>query len=102
MLELHQPIANDGSMDSGEHGDETKLEKGRARWRSRRGMLELDLVLVAFVENEFDSLSSEEKGRYVELLGLEDFELWDWLQGVREPPPEFENLIGKIAAAAGP
>lgn len=101
MLELQSGFANDDAMDVEAQDREYELDRGRARWRSRRGMLELDLVLVAFVDGQFDSLDADEQHRYIELLGLDDFDIWDWLQGVRSPPVEFEALIERIQASTG-
>ena len=84
-------MSNDAAMNM--------IDRGRARWRSRRGMLELDLILVAFVEREFDLLGAADQARYIELLTLDDFEIWDWLQGVAEPPAQYAELITRIRPA---
>ena len=41
---------------------------GRLRWRSRRGMLELELALQPFVEQRLASLSAADRERYARLL----------------------------------
>lgn len=57
-------------------------EKRKAVWRSRRGLLELDLLLQPFVEDCYDALSCVQKRLLHELLSLEDVEL---LRMVRSP-----------------
>lgn len=57
----------------------------QARWRSRRGMLELDLYLVPFAERCYAELSPIDRAAYRALLGREDWEILDWLR--RESPP---------------
>jgi antitoxin CptB len=53
---------------------------GRLRWRCRRGMKELDVLLERFLEAERQPLAA---GRWPELEGLLDVTddvLWHWLQ----------------------
>lgn len=53
-----------------------------AIWRSRRGLLELDLLLRPFVENRYDALSCLQKRSLHEMLNLDDVQL---LEMVRRP-----------------
>ena len=74
-------------------------EQQKIRWHSRRGMLELDLLLLPFATEVFGSLSSREQALYRQLLASEDQQLWSWLLQQTEPPePAFKPLIGKILA----
>ncbi len=56
-------------------------ELERIRWRCRRGMLELDLVLARFLEQHLPGLAPEEKTALLALLDLPDNDLWDLIQG---------------------
>ena len=56
-------------------------------WRSRRGMLELELQLIPFVRDHFSSLTEQEQRCYEQMLDLEDWQLFDWVQG-RETPAD--------------
>jgi len=53
-------------------------DKNRLRWRSRRGMLELDLVLVPFFDKMFDVLRADQQDTFVRLLEQEDPDLMLW------------------------
>lgn len=68
-------------------------------WHSRRGMLELDLLLVPFATEAFPQLSNQDQLLYVEFLAQEDQDLFKWLMQ-REPPidPRFSSLITQILA----
>ena len=55
------------------------MNKNRLMWASRRGMLELDLILQPFVENTFDSLPENDQLRFEALLEREDQQLFMWL-----------------------
>ena len=71
-------------------------------WRSRRGMLELELKLVPFVRDCFGGLNDELKAAYVELLAEEDWQIFDWLQGKVEPEDRStKELVALIAAHKG-
>jgi len=63
-------------------------EIDRIRWRCRRGLLELDLVLEAFLREELGSLTPEELGAFTRLLDAPDNDLWDWVSGRGDPPPD--------------
>lgn len=54
------------------------IEAKRARWHSRRGMLELDVLLVPFAEEAYTSLSAEDQALYRRLLDQEDPDLFTW------------------------
>ncbi|NCX68542.1 MAG: hypothetical protein EBW93_05405, partial [Betaproteobacteria bacterium] len=49
------------------------------RYKSRRGLLELDLVLGDFYQNEYESLSLVEKNALLKILKKQDNDLWNIL-----------------------
>jgi antitoxin CptB len=58
-----------------------RLTHDRLKWKCRRGLLELDLVLERFIQREAGGLDAEELARLGELLELADNELWDIVNG---------------------
>ena len=76
----------------------------RVLWRSRRGMLELDLVLVDFARARYPLLPCAEKRAYRGLLDQDDRTLWEWLQRRATPPAAFagivEGILGFVADGA--
>lgn len=66
------------------------MEYNRLLWASRRGMLELDLVLQPFLENHYQSLSQVDKERFWRLLEAEDQDLFVWF--MRRSDPDDEDL----------
>jgi len=58
----------------------------RLYWHSRRGMLELDLLLIPFAEEELSRLDQQQLEGYRNLLGEEDQDLFLWLTR-RQPAP---------------
>ncbi len=68
-------------------------------WHSRRGMLELDLLLVPFATEIFANLSIQDQMLYVEFLDQEDQDLFKWLMGREEPADaRFNAIIAQILA----
>ncbi len=59
-------------------------ELERARWRCRRGMLELDIVLLRFMNKHYAQLNEVELQQFEELLSLSDNELWDLIVGKKK------------------
>lgn len=54
-------------------------ELDRIRWRCRRGMLELDIVLQGFVDKHYMQLDEIELKDFDALLSLPDNDLWDMI-----------------------
>jgi len=52
----------------------------RLRWRCRRGLLELDIVLGRFIE-QYAGLDAQQKTVFESLLDLPDTSLWDMISG---------------------
>ena len=69
------------------------LKYNQLYWRSRGGMLELDLQLLPFLEHSFASLEDSEKEGYEKLLHEEDWQIYDWLRGVTTPLDENVALV---------
>ena len=65
----------------------------RLRWKCRRGLLELDLVLERFLLREATRLTDEELARLGELLENQDNDLWDIVNGRSE---RFDARHGKL------
>lgn len=53
----------------------------RARWRCRRGMLELDIVLQRFMDQNYRQLDETGLLQFERLLALPDNDLWDLISG---------------------
>jgi antitoxin CptB len=69
-------------------------ELDRIRWRSRRGLLELDLVLEKFLDKHLQQLTEQQLDSYKDLLFLPDNDLLDFVDGRR-------GLPGRPDAGAG-
>ena len=63
-------------------------ELARIHWHCRRGLLELDLVLAAFLERHLDRLDAQQMGIFKELLEQPDNDLLHLVMGRAEPVDE--------------
>uniref|UniRef100_A0A0Q9YKK0 FAD assembly factor SdhE n=2 Tax=Candidatus Berkiella aquae TaxID=295108 RepID=A0A0Q9YKK0_9GAMM len=74
-----------------------RVKREKLRWACRRGMLELDLFLVPFFENKYDSLPLAEQGNFEEMLHHTDPELLSWLMGHETPTvANIQTIVTKI------
>ena len=66
-------------------------------WHSRRGMWELDLLLIPFLEHCFDHLNAEDQNAYRMLIEGEDQDLFAWLMRREQPEdPAFHRILRLI------
>ena len=65
-------------------------ELERVRWRCRRGLLELDIVLGCFVEQHYTGLDKVQQAVFDALLDMPDTELWDMITGKTPAPQDGE------------
>ncbi len=70
----------------------------RIRWRCRRGLLELDLVLEGFLERRFDQLDADQRRLFVELLDQPDNDLLDLALGRSEPASRYRTVVEMLRA----
>ena len=59
--------------------------KKKILWQCRRGLWELDAILVPFVEANFDDLNVINQGLFRKLVSFEDVEMFDLLVNKKEP-----------------
>lgn len=62
-----------------------EIETKRVVWHSRRGMLELDVLLLPFAQHHYPELSEQDQAGYRELLDYEDPDLFAWFLEHKEP-----------------
>lgn len=74
-------------------------ERRKLRWRCRRGMKELDLLLVAWLDRHHAAATSDERATFERLLELPDPDLARYLiAGVQPTDPVLARLTASIAA----
>ena len=73
-----------------------ELEK-KILWQCRRGLWELDAILIPFVERNFSNLDEIEIENFKKLLAYEDIEIFDILVNKKSfEDTEIEGIVSKI------
>ncbi|MSQ89303.1 MAG: hypothetical protein EXR32_08530 [Betaproteobacteria bacterium] len=73
------------------------VSRNRLKWKCRRGVLELDLVLQGFIEKH---LQEKDVNSLNELLDLQDIDLWAIVSGRSEEfDSKFQGIVARIRAA---
>ncbi len=78
---------------------ENEIALKRLIWHSRRGMLELDCLLLPFAEEALPGLSAEDQALYERFLSHEDPDLFTWL--MEHVPAEDAELDRMVALVLG-
>jgi len=68
----------------------------KLRWRCRRGMQELDLLLIAYIDNEFEAADPAIQQAFLDILGMQDPEIFHLLTG--RSTSDDENIQSVINA----
>ncbi|WP_286234873.1 succinate dehydrogenase assembly factor 2 [Thalassotalea sediminis] len=70
------------------------VNKARLKWACRRGMLELDVLFMPFVDEAYDELSEPNKRIFERLLTCQDPELFAWFMGHEEcEDPQLNEMV---------
>ena len=73
------------------------VELNRLYWHSRRGMLELDVLLVPFVREVYSTLNEVDRNVYVRLLECEDQDMFGWfMERAESEDPELQSMVRMI------
>jgi len=82
-------------------GNLSELERARLRWRARRGLLENDLMITAFLDRYEHQLTDRDVAALSCLFEMGDNDLLDVLLARRElfgpyDTPELQRLVARI------
>ena len=73
----------------------------RLRWRCRRGIKEMDVLLERFLTRSYPSLTAGEQGLFEKLLEEADLDLYGWIMEQAEPGnPDYLPLVEGLRRAA--
>ena len=78
------------------------MERNRLFWSSRRGMLELDLILLPFLDNIYPTLAQIDKESYWRLLECEDQDLFAWFMRREDPQDsQLQRIVDLVRTNTG-
>ncbi len=73
----------------------------RLRWRCRRGMREMDIVLGGFLEQQYEAADSDIQQAFVRILDELDQDILDWIMARRPCPAEYRPLVERLRLVIG-
>ena len=80
-----------------------KAEFNRLWWHSRRGMLELDMLLIPFLEEAYRDLPKEDQAHYHKLITCEDNDMFEWfMQRSKSEDPDLQRIVDIILSRVQP
>lgn len=72
-------------------------ENRRVYWHSRRGMVELDVLLMPYALEVYPSLDDEQRAQYRQLLECEDADLFAWMmRSVSVDDPTLALVVDRV------
>ncbi len=80
-----------------------EIELKRLYWHCRRGMLELDVLLMPFMQEVYPSLNQEDQQCFKKLLNCDDQDLFSWFMQRGEPEDlDLKRMVQMILARVQP
>jgi antitoxin CptB len=77
---------------------EENPEIKRLRWRCRRGMRELDQLMLRYLDQRWRTAEDAERALFLQVLDCEDDKLWRWFMGRERPEnAELDAIVTLIA-----
>lgn len=70
----------------------------KLKWRCRRSMRELDVLLERYLDRRFSNASTEEQALFEAFVDLPDDPLIEWLLKDISPPEQWQTLVAHIRA----
>jgi antitoxin CptB len=74
-----------------------KAEQGRLGWQCRRGIKEVEVVLIPYFEKRFNQASEREQSLFIRLLECQDVDMFEWFTYRAEPEDsELAEIVGIV------
>ncbi len=75
-------------------------QRSRLIWRCRRGIREMDILLLDYLESHYDDASDEDQNTFGELLEENDLDILSWIMEKTSPDEKYIDLITFIRESA--
>ena len=91
-------MTTDSEISSSNASDDASSKHiAKLKWRSRRGMRELDRAMLAYLDNHFSNATAAEQGVFEQLLNEQDPFIFSLLNQ-RIKDERYQTIMDKIAA----
>ncbi|MEE9575260.1 MAG: succinate dehydrogenase assembly factor 2 [Gammaproteobacteria bacterium] len=75
-------------------------QRSRLIWRCRRGIREMDILLLDYLETHYDTATVENQNTFEELLEENDLDILSWIMEKTSPDEKYIKLIKFIRDSA--
>ena len=73
------------------------MSLNKLRWKSRKGIRELDILLQNYLETHYSSLDSLDKKLFEEILEIDTYDLLNAISGKSSYNEKYESIITQLS-----
>ena len=73
------------------------MSLNKLRWKSRKGIRELDILLQNYLETHYTSLNSLDKKLFEEVLEIDTYDLLNAISGKSSYNEKYESIITQLS-----
>ncbi len=73
------------------------MSLNKLRWKSRKGIRELDILLQNYLETHYSSLDSLDKKLFEEVLEIDTYDLLNAISGKSSYNEKYESIITQLS-----
>ena len=73
------------------------MSLNKLRWKSRKGIRELDILLQNYIETHYSSLDSLDKKLFEEILEIDTYDLLNAISGKSSYNEKYETIITQLS-----
>ena len=73
------------------------MSLNKLRWKSRKGIRELDILLQNYLETHYTSLDSQDKKLFEEVLEIDTYDLLNAISGKSSYNEKYESIITQLS-----
>ena len=73
------------------------MSLNKLRWKSRKGIRELDILLQNFLDTHYSSLDSLDKKLFEEILEIDTYDLLNAISGKSSYNEKYESIITQLS-----
>ena len=73
------------------------MSLNKLRWKSRKGIRELDILLQNYIETHYSSLDSLDKKLFEEILEIDTYDLLNAISGKSSYNEKYESIITQLS-----
>ena len=73
------------------------MSLNKLRWKSRKGIRELDILLQNYLDTHYSSLDSQDKKLFEEILEIDTYDLLNAISGKSSYNEKYESIITQLS-----